>query len=82
MSNLYELPKYTLQNIPEVLRAIADEMEKNEFGIIQMAALVTEDKNGNIRTFGMGGADYYRAMAMFQFGIENLLSKRGREFML
>lgn len=82
MSNLYELPKATLADIPGVLRAIADSMEAGEYGPVQMAALVTEDETGNIRVFGAGGADYYRAMALFQFGIENLLAKRGREFMV
>jgi len=82
MSNLYELPKHTLQDIPNVLRAIADDIEKAEFGKIQMGALVIEEDSGNIRTFGMGGADYYRAIAMFQFGIENLVAKRGRDYML
>lgn len=41
-----------------------------------------EDEDGNIRTFGAAGADYYRAFALFHLGIENLLAKRGREFML
>lgn len=82
MSNIYELPKNTLQDIPGVLRAIADEMEKSEFGKTQMGALVIEEDNGNIRTFGMGGADFYRAIALFQFGIENLVAKRGRDYML
>jgi hypothetical protein len=82
MSNIRELPKHTLQDIPKCLRAIADEMEKGEFGKITMGALVIEDDVGNIRTFGVGGADYYRGIAMFQFGIENLVSKRGREFMI
>lgn len=81
-AKLYELPQHTLQDIPHVLRAIADEMEAGEYGKVQMGALVIEDELGNVRTFGAGGADYYRAMAMFQLGIENLVAKRGREFML
>ena len=79
---IYELPKATVQDIPRVLRAIADEIEAGEYGVTHMAALVIEEENGNIRTFGAGGADYYRAMALFHFGIENLLAKRGREYMI
>ncbi len=82
MAILYELPKNTLQDIPGVLRAIADEIEQNAFGKQQMGALVIEEENGNIRTFGMGGADFYRAIALFHFGIENLMAKRGREYMV
>lgn len=81
-AELYELPKATLQDIPGVLRAIADEMEAGEYGRVEMAALVTQDTTGNIRVFGAGGADYYRAMALFHFGIQNLLTKRGPEYML
>lgn len=82
MATLYELPKNTLQDIPGVLRAIADEIEANAFGRQHMGALVIEEENGNIRTFGMGGADYYRAIAMFSMGIEHLMAMRGREYMV
>lgn len=81
-AELLSLPKHTLQDVPNVLRAIADEMEKGEYGETQLGAVVIEDSEGNIRCFGLGGADYYRAIAMFHFGIENLMTKRGREFML
>ena len=81
-AQLFEVPTASLQDIPRVLRAIADEMEQGEYGKIQMVAVVAEEENGNVRTFGAGGADYYRAMALFHLGIENLLAKRGREFML
>jgi len=81
-AKIYELPKTTLQDIPCVLRSIADEMEAGNYGITQGMAIVIEDENGYIRTFGAGHADYYRAMALFHFGIENLLAKRGRDFMI
>lgn len=81
-AEIYELPQTTLQDVAGVLRAIADEIDAGAFGEIKMAALVMEDEHGNIRTFGAAGADYYRAMALFTLGIENLLAKRGREFMI
>ena len=81
-TNLRALPQRTLQDIPKVLRAIADEIEAGAYSKIQMGALVLESEEGNIYTFGIGGADYYRGIAMFTFGIENLMAKRGREYML
>lgn len=81
-AQLLELPVAILADVPRVLRAIADEIESGEYGSIVSAAIVTEDTTGNVRTFGAGKADYYRGMAMFHLGIENLLAKRGREFML
>lgn len=82
MSKLYELPKATLQDIPHVLRSIAKEMEDGNYGKTHMAVVVIEDETGNVRTFGAGGADYYRGLALLQLGIENMVAKRGREYML
>lgn len=82
MAEIYELTKTTLQDIPRVLRTIANEIESGEYGTVTGAAIVLEEDIGNIRTYGAGAADYYRALALFHFGIENLLSKRGREYML
>jgi hypothetical protein len=81
-AEIHELPKATLQDIPRVLRAIADDIETGEYGEVEMVAIVCQDAIGNVRTFGAGGADYYRAMALFHLGIENLCAKRGREYML
>lgn len=81
-ATLHEIPTVTLADVPRVLRAIADEIEAGNYGPIVSTAIVTEDTTGNVRTFGAGQADYYRGMALFHLGIENLLAKRGREFML
>jgi hypothetical protein len=82
MSVIHELPQHTLQDIPKVLRAIADQVEAGDFGKVTMGALVIESEEGNVHTFGVGGADYYRAYAMFNLGIANLVAKRGTEYML
>lgn len=82
MADLYALSSSTLQDIPNVLRAIADQLEAGEYGVVQMGAIVLEDEGGGVRTFGVGGADYYRAIALFHLGIENLLARRGRENMI
>jgi hypothetical protein len=82
MGTLHEIPTATLADIPRVLRAIADQIEAGEYGKVEMVAVVLQDEIGNVRTFGAGGADYYRGMALFQLGIANLVAKRGPEFML
>lgn len=71
---LYELPRHTLQNIPEVLRAIAQNIEDNVYGEIEMAAIVIKNSEDSIKTFGLGGADYYRAIALFHIGINYMLN--------
>lgn len=81
-AQIVELPKSIVQDIPRVLRAIADEVEAGEYGTLTACAIVVEDEIGNVRTFGAGLADYYRGIALFHLAIENLMAKRGREFML
>ena len=80
-AQLFEVPTATLQDIPRVLRAIADNIESGQHDKVHMLAIVAECDDGTVHTWGAGGADYYRAMALFHLGIENLLAKRGREFM-
>lgn len=81
-ASLIEFPKNDLRDVAGVLRAIADQIEAGEYAGIDAAALVLEDEFGNIRIFGAGMADYYRAFALFHFGIEHLLAARGREHMV
>lgn len=81
-ADIHELPKATLQDVANVLRSIADRIDAGDYGEVQAAALVMEDSDGNIRTFGAGAADYYRAFSMFQFGLAHLLAQRGPEFMV
>jgi hypothetical protein len=83
VSNIFEHPAAPLADFPRILRAIADEAEAGEYGTLSMGALVLEDEQGNIRTFGLGQmADYYRAYALFHLGLANLVAKRGLDFML
>lgn len=81
VGNIHELPKATVHDAARVLRSIADEIEAGAYGTTIAGALVLEENDGTIRTFGMASAEYYRAIALFHLGIENLLAKRGREFM-
>lgn len=65
MSNIYELPRVTLADVPRVLRAIADEIEAGKHGQVDSAAIVVDNAEGKLVTFGAGAADYYRAIALF-----------------
>lgn len=79
---IHELPQATLQDAHKVLRAIADEAEEGEYRKVQNGIVVLENEDGDVHIFGLCGTDYYRAFAMLHLGIENLLTKRGREHML
>jgi hypothetical protein len=77
VSNIVELPQATLESIPKVLRAIADEIERGEYGKVDMAALVVKNTSGDIQAFGAGGAD--RAVTLFHMGINFLLNGEDNE---
>jgi hypothetical protein len=79
VSNIVELPQATLESIPKVLRAIADEIERGEYGKVDMAALVVKNTSGDIQAFGAGGADLYRAVTLFHMGINFLLNGEDNE---
>lgn len=74
MSNIHELPLATLESSSKVLRCIADEIERGEYGKVEMAALVIRNSEGKVSTFGAGGADFYRAISLFHLGISHLLN--------
>jgi hypothetical protein len=62
-----------------MLRAIADRMEAGEYGKAEGLVLVLENTDGEIRTFGAGSADWYRAFALLHLGLEHLARQRGDE---
>lgn len=74
--NVVEFPGETLNDLPRVLRAIAEQIEQGHFGAVESLALVTEDAEGYIRTFGGGKADYHRAFALFHLGLAQLVDQR------
>ena len=76
MSNVYELPKATLADVPRVLRAIADEIEAGAYGEIDTAVVVLENKDGVIEKFGAGCADYYRAIAVLTLAAHSMCRER------
>jgi hypothetical protein len=73
-NNLYELPQATLESVPKVLRAIADEIERGDHGRVEMSALVIKNSDGEVNAFGAGGADFYRAITLFHMGINFLMN--------
>ena len=78
-ATIYELPRRTLADIPSVLRSIADQMEAGDYGEAEGAVLVLENTEGEIRTFGAGSADWYRAFALLHLGLEHLARQRDDE---
>lgn len=76
MRNISELPQATLEKVSNVFRSIADAMDDNEYGSVTMAAVVIRNADGKIETFGAGGADFYRAIALFNLGIDNVIRKQ------
>lgn len=75
MSFLAELPPATLTDAAKVLRCIADEIEAGAYGRIEMGALVLRNSEGKVHTFGMAGADWYRAIALFHLGLQHMLER-------
>jgi len=74
LSNVVELPQATLEDVSKVLHAIAEGIRTGEYGRVQMDALVIQNETGEVITFGMaGGADFYRAVALFNMGIIHLM---------
>lgn len=70
-----------VQDIPRVLRAIADQVEAGKHGEVMSAVLVTEASDGEIHVFGAGRAEFYGAFGLLNLGIYNLCCKRGEEYM-
>lgn len=54
-ATLHVLPVPGLQNIPQLLRNIADEIERGEYGDVGEGALVLA--GNELRVFGLGTAD-------------------------
>lgn len=54
-AKLYALPTGALQNIPEALRRVADQIEAGEFGEAKAAVVVLE--SDDLDVFGIGTAD-------------------------
>lgn len=74
MATLYELPRGTLENTANVLRAIADEIDTGKYGPVIASILVLE--GDNIETFGSGCADLARGVLLLELGKATLLRKR------
>lgn len=54
-AKLHVLPAPGLQNIPDLLRNIADEIERGEYGDVSEGALVLA--GDQVEVFGLGNAD-------------------------
>lgn len=83
-----ELPPPALNDVPRMLRAMADEIEAGSYGDVDAIMMVTEDTEGFIRTFAAGKTmmtnhrAYNHAYALLHLGLANLVHKRGTEYQL
>lgn len=76
LAEVKTFPGPNLNDVPRVLRAIADRVEAGDYGPVAAAVLVVESADGSIRTFGAARADYYRAYALLSLGIAQLVDQR------
>jgi hypothetical protein len=76
LAEVKAFPGATLNDVPRVLRAIADRVEAGDYGAVEAAVLVIEADDGSVRTFGAARADYYRAYALLSLGIAQLVAQR------
>lgn len=63
-AQIYELPAATLENVADVLRAIADEVEAGKYGPA-CAAVVIVDAD-DVYCFGAGDAACYKALYLME----------------
>lgn len=75
MTKVIQLAQATLSDIPRVLRAIADEVERGEYGTIKAGVVSLECDNGVLQIFGAGAADTHRALSLIT-GTQQILTQR------
>lgn len=78
MVNLVELPSATLQDVPTVLRSLADNIEAGHYGraINAVVVLETDDEGMRIELFGAGGHNGVRiTMGLLAMGQAQLAAR-------
>ncbi len=75
MTKVVQLAQATLADVPRVLRAIADQIEKGDYGTVIAGVVSLECDTGVLEIFGAGAADRYRALALVT-GTQQTLSQR------
>jgi hypothetical protein len=75
MNKVLQLVRPTLDDIPRVLRAIADELESGTYGDVVAGVLAIECSSGVLQLFGAGQADRHRALAIAT-GAQHILTQR------
>ena len=74
-----ELPRATLQDVPTVLRSIADQLESGVYGPPLNAVVVTESKEGRIEVFGAGSFnEWLHSIALLHLGINEIVLRNPR----
>lgn len=73
MNKIHLLPKAELLDIPDILRRMADEIERGDYGNVTSAAIVTRNSEYDIDVFSCGDTNNDKAIAMFTRGIHFLV---------
>ena len=78
---LVSMPENHLQNIPLVLRSIADCIEDGDYGEIKVGGVIIETVTGKIELFGAGrSCDHYRMLALLTLAEDKMIRQhRGEE---
>lgn len=65
---LLEFPKQSLQDVPTILRNLANNIESGDYGVPDIAVVVLIDANGKPELFGAGNADPIRTIGALHIG--------------
>jgi hypothetical protein len=76
MTNIHKLDSAVLSDIPGVLRSIANEMEKGNYGKVMAGVVVLECDTNVLEIFGMGAAEKHRAIALMAGGQQILIQRQ------
>ncbi len=75
MSNIHKLDSAVMSDIPNMLRAVASEMEKGNYGKITAGVMVIETDQHKLELFGFGAAEKHRAISLMAGGQQILIQR-------
>jgi len=75
MTKVVQLAQLALNDVPRVLRAIADHIDSGEYGTVVAGVVSLECDTGVLEIFDAGASDRYRALALIT-GTQQVLTQR------
>lgn len=73
MNKVHLLPKAQLSDVPGILRLLADEVERGDYGNILSGGIVLRDDEKTVHVFSCGDTDNDKAIAIFTRAIHYLV---------